>query len=83
VVTQVFVLAALFTRDVLPRALRDLYNDISRTTEGYISSTFLNVLRQILPQFGEVDRSGKNVILGGFAQQGERFSAVFLVGLLT
>ncbi|KAG2078471.1 cysteine proteinase [Suillus decipiens] len=57
--------------DVLPRALRDLYSNMSRTTEGYIPTTFLTVLRQVVPQFGEVDRSGKNGILGpaGYAQQ--------------
>ncbi|KAG2117108.1 uncharacterized protein F5147DRAFT_750863 [Suillus discolor] len=55
--------------DVLPRALRDLYSNMSRTTEGYIPNSFLTVLRQIVPQFGEVDRSGKNGILGGYAQQ--------------
>lgn len=55
--------------DVLPRALRDLYSNMSRTTEGYIPTTFLTVLRQAVPQFGEVDRSGKNGILGGYAQQ--------------
>ncbi|KAG1740649.1 cysteine proteinase [Suillus lakei] len=48
--------------DVLPRALRDLYGNMSRTTEGYIPNT-------AVPQFGEVDRSGKNGILGGYAQQ--------------
>jgi ubiquitin carboxyl-terminal hydrolase 14 len=66
--------------DVLPRALRDLYSNMSRTTEGYIPTTFLTVLRQAVPQFGEVDRSGKNGILGGYAQQGEHFSAFFLLG---
>jgi hypothetical protein len=69
--------------DVLPRALRDLYSNMSRTTEGYIPNAFLTVLRQVVPQFGEIDRSGKNGMLGGYAQQGERFSAVIFVGLLT
>jgi ubiquitin carboxyl-terminal hydrolase 14 len=55
--------------DVLPRALRDLYSNMSRTTEGYIPNAFLTVLRQVVPQFGEIDRSGKNGMLGGYAQQ--------------
>ncbi|KAJ8592221.1 cysteine proteinase [Rhizopogon salebrosus TDB-379] len=55
--------------DILPRALRDLYTNMSRTTEGYIPSAFLTVLRQAVPQFGEIDRSGKNGMLSGYAQQ--------------
>ncbi|KAG2130373.1 hypothetical protein DEU56DRAFT_815676 [Suillus clintonianus] len=53
--------------DVLPRSLRDLYNNMSRTTEGYIPTAFLSVLRQAVPQFGEIDRSGKSGV--GYAQQ--------------
>jgi len=49
---------------------------MSRTTEGYIPSAFLTVLRQAVPQFGEIDRSGKNGMLAGYAQQGEHFSSL-------
>ncbi|OJA15949.1 hypothetical protein AZE42_10909 [Rhizopogon vesiculosus] len=51
--------------DVLPRALRDLYTNMSRTTEGYIPSAFLTVLRQAVPQFGEINRSGKSGMMSG------------------
>ncbi|KIK95193.1 hypothetical protein PAXRUDRAFT_779329 [Paxillus rubicundulus Ve08.2h10] len=43
--------------DVLPRSLRDLFSNMSRTTESVVPASFLTVLRQVIPQFGEVDRS--------------------------
>ncbi|KAG1808061.1 uncharacterized protein BJ212DRAFT_1485339 [Suillus subaureus] len=55
--------------DVLPRALRDLYSNMSRTTEGHIPTAFLTVLHQGVLQFGEIDGSGKNGMLGGYVQQ--------------
>ncbi|KAF9221830.1 cysteine proteinase [Gyrodon lividus] len=54
--------------DVLPRALRDLYYNMSRTTESVVPTTFLTVLRQVIPQFGEVDRS-KSGMMAAYAQQ--------------
>ncbi|KAF9235909.1 hypothetical protein BU15DRAFT_77515 [Melanogaster broomeanus] len=54
--------------DVLPRGLRDLYTNMSRTTESVVPTSFLNILRQVVPQFGEVDRS-KAGMLAGYAQQ--------------
>ncbi|KAG9310870.1 hypothetical protein JVU11DRAFT_8725 [Chiua virens] len=63
--TQVLLTAPL---DVLPRALRDLYSNMSRTTESVIPSTFISVLRRVIPQFNELDRS-KAGGLAGYAQQ--------------
>ncbi|KAF8836234.1 cysteine proteinase [Paxillus ammoniavirescens] len=54
--------------DVLPRSLRDLYSNMSRTTESVVPTTFLTVLRQAIPQFGEVDRSRAGM-MAGYAQQ--------------
>ena len=55
--------------DVLPRALRDLYVNMSRTTESVIPSAFLAVLRHVVPQFNELDRSKSSPMMG-YAQQG-------------
>lgn len=55
--------------DVLPRALRDLYTNMSRTTDSVIPNTFLTVLRHAVPQFNELDR-GKSGSMMGYAQQG-------------
>lgn len=55
--------------DVLPRALRDLYSNMSSTTESFVPATFLTVLRHVVPQFNELDRS-KSGPLMGYAQQG-------------
>ncbi|KAH7882689.1 hypothetical protein F5I97DRAFT_301459 [Phlebopus sp. FC_14] len=54
--------------DVLPRALRDLYSNMSRTTESVVPTSFLTVLRQVVPQFNEIDRA-KMGMLAGYAQQ--------------
>ncbi|KIO05881.1 hypothetical protein M404DRAFT_15289 [Pisolithus tinctorius Marx 270] len=54
--------------DVLPKALRDLYNNMSNTTESVVPISFLTVLRQVVPQFGELDRS-KAGMMPGYAQQ--------------
>ncbi|KAH7928034.1 cysteine proteinase [Leucogyrophana mollusca] len=53
---------------ILPKALRDLYSNMSRTSEGVIPTNFLSALRQVVPQFGEVDRS-KAGMMAGYAQQ--------------
>ncbi|KAL4065479.1 hypothetical protein V8B97DRAFT_2010451 [Scleroderma yunnanense] len=54
--------------DVLPKALRDLYVNMSRTTESVVPLPFLTVLRQVVPQFAELDRS-KSGMMAGYAQQ--------------
>ncbi|KAH7913651.1 hypothetical protein BJ138DRAFT_1058705 [Hygrophoropsis aurantiaca] len=53
---------------ILPKSLRDLYSNMSRTSEGVIPTQFLSALRQIVPQFGEMDRS-KGGMMAGYAQQ--------------
>lgn len=42
----------------LPSALRNLYQNMSRTTDAVVPATFLAALRQAFPQFAEVSRSG-------------------------
>lgn len=61
-------LGTSFPLDVLPKALRDLYNTMSQTTESVVPAVFLNVLRQVVPQFSELDRS-KAGMMSGYAQQ--------------
>ncbi|KZT00260.1 cysteine proteinase [Laetiporus sulphureus 93-53] len=55
----------------LPSALKNLYSQMSRTTDSVVPSTFLAVLRQTFPQFAEQARNSKG--LGGmfamYAQQ--------------
>jgi ubiquitin carboxyl-terminal hydrolase 14 len=51
----------------LPQALRDLYKNMSSTTEIVDPGSFLNVLRQVNPQFAERDRNVKSFSL--YAQQ--------------
>ncbi|KAG5653925.1 hypothetical protein H0H81_009282 [Sphagnurus paluster] len=55
----------------LPAALRDLYTTMSRTTDSITPMTFLSTLRQVNPQFAEMDRSGSKIpgMPGGYAQQ--------------
>lgn len=54
----------------LPNALRNLYKNMSSTTDTVNPDTFLQVLRQINPQFAQIDRSGKSIAgLGRYAQQ--------------
>ncbi|KAF4612078.1 hypothetical protein D9613_003868 [Agrocybe pediades] len=43
----------------LPGALRDLYHNMSRTTDSITPMQFLQVLREVNPQFAEMDRSEK------------------------
>jgi ubiquitin carboxyl-terminal hydrolase 14 len=53
----------------LSGSLRDLYGQMGKTTEGVVPLRFLQVLRQVVPQFGEVDR-GKSGAMGvAYAQQ--------------
>lgn len=53
----------------LPKALSDLYASMSRTTDAVMPVGFLQVLRSVVPQFGEIDRS-KGGMMAGYAQQG-------------
>ncbi|EGO03001.1 hypothetical protein SERLA73DRAFT_176488 [Serpula lacrymans var. lacrymans S7.3] len=55
----------------LPKAMRSLYTDMSRTTEPFTPMNFLTILRQVVPQFAEVDRSkgGPMAGMAGYAQQ--------------
>ncbi|KAG6377843.1 hypothetical protein JVT61DRAFT_14624 [Boletus reticuloceps] len=55
--------------DVLPRALRDLYSNMFRTTESVIPNAFLTVLRHAVHQFNELDRSKSGALMMGYAQQ--------------
>ncbi|GAA6018356.1 hypothetical protein JCM10207_000816 [Rhodosporidiobolus poonsookiae] len=48
----------------LAHSLRDLYQSMGRTTEGFPPLAFLSMLRQFAPQFAEQSRQG-----GGYAQQ--------------
>jgi ubiquitin carboxyl-terminal hydrolase 14 len=50
----------------LPRALATLYTSMSRTTDAVMPMAFLQVLRGVVPQFGEIDRRGG---FAGYAQQ--------------
>ncbi|KAJ3755757.1 hypothetical protein EV360DRAFT_49165 [Lentinula raphanica] len=47
----------------LLRPLRDLYASLSRTSDAVNPAQFLNVLRQVNPQFAERDRSGKGAMM--------------------
>ncbi|KAE9403389.1 cysteine proteinase [Gymnopus androsaceus JB14] len=56
----------------LPKPLRDLYANMSRTSDSVNPMSFLTVLRQVNPQFAERDRSGKGAMMGmggGYSQQ--------------
>ncbi|KAF9468278.1 hypothetical protein BDZ94DRAFT_1183855 [Collybia nuda] len=54
----------------LPGALRDLYINMSRTTDSITPMAFLSVLRQVNPQFAEMDRGSKaHGMMAGYAQQ--------------
>ncbi|EDR09383.1 uncharacterized protein LACBIDRAFT_190082 [Laccaria bicolor S238N-H82] len=55
---------ALHSTTPLPASLRDLYHNMSRTTDSITPIGFLQVLRQVNPQFAEVDRSGKGGMMG-------------------
>ncbi|KAF8174908.1 ubiquitin carboxyl-terminal hydrolase 6 [Pholiota molesta] len=58
----------------LPSALRDLYSNMSRTTDSITPFGFLQVLREVNPQFAEMDRretKANDFSMGkqGYAQQ--------------
>lgn len=48
----------------LTASLRDLYKSLDQTSEPFPPLAFLTILRQVAPQFAEMQREG-----GGFAQQ--------------
>ncbi|KAF9481605.1 ubiquitin carboxyl-terminal hydrolase 6 [Pholiota conissans] len=58
----------------LPGALRDLYSNMSKTTDSITPVKFLQVLREVNPQFAEMDRreaKANDFMMGrqGYAQQ--------------
>lgn len=54
----------------LARSLRDLYDSMSKTTEGINPQAFLQDLRRAVPQFAEMSRSESATLFGGgYAQQ--------------
>lgn len=57
----------------LTRSMRDLFTNMRSTTDAVTPTGFLNVLRQVAPQFGELARRGNSSIPGmaAYAQQGE------------
>lgn len=61
---------------VLSRSLKSLLSSMQSTTEAYTPMSFLSVLRQVVPQFGEMVPMGKGH--GGYAQQGMSCTVVFL-----
>ncbi|KAH6912061.1 ubiquitin carboxyl-terminal hydrolase 6 [Coprinopsis sp. MPI-PUGE-AT-0042] len=63
---------ALQSDTPLPGSLRDLYHNMSRTTDSLIPTGFLQTLRQVNPQFAEMDRREGKSSMGmpmGYAQQ--------------
>ncbi|KAJ7153476.1 hypothetical protein C8R43DRAFT_1002161 [Mycena crocata] len=57
----------------LPAALGSLYSRMSHTADTVAPIAFINLLREVNPQFAERDRahsqSGMNAMMGGYAQQ--------------
>ena len=53
----------------LTRAMKDMYANLRTTVGAFTPMSFLNVLRQAFPQFGERARAGKAGMGGGYAQQ--------------
>jgi ubiquitin carboxyl-terminal hydrolase 14 len=53
----------------LPGSLRELYDEMSKTTDEVTPMTFLSVLRQTSPQFAEIARGQGGA--RGYAQQGD------------
>jgi ubiquitin carboxyl-terminal hydrolase 14 len=64
----------------LPGTLRDLYNNMSRTTDAVIPISFLQALRGFAPQFAEVDRgrAGKDARTGSGPSAGLTGAAAML-----
>ncbi|KAF7759673.1 hypothetical protein Agabi119p4_11368 [Agaricus bisporus var. burnettii] len=74
---------ALQSATPLPGALRDLYANMGKTTDNVTPMSFLTVLRQVNPQFGEMDRrETRGLMLGGYAQQDAEECLSFIVQTL-
>ncbi|KAJ7218605.1 hypothetical protein GGX14DRAFT_595387 [Mycena pura] len=58
------------TLPALPAALGSLYSQMVQTTDSVAPVTFLNLLREVNPQFAEFDRAHSHGGLGRYAQQG-------------
>lgn len=58
------------TSSPLPKALATLYDSMGRTTDAVVPGSFLQVLRIVVPQFGEIDRNHRIGGMAGYAQQG-------------
>ncbi len=55
----------------LPVNLKNLYTQMTRTTEGVTPNAFLQALRQAFPQFAEMSRAGAmKGLRAAYAQQG-------------
>ncbi|KAJ3574855.1 hypothetical protein NP233_g1485 [Leucocoprinus birnbaumii] len=68
---QALTAPALQSTTPLPGALRDLYQNMGKTTDNITPMQFLSTLRQVNPQFAEMDRREKSALMmGGYAQQG-------------
>jgi ubiquitin carboxyl-terminal hydrolase 14 len=61
---SMFGLGGLGASSDLVASLRDLYNQMGQTQEGFPPLAFLNALRTVFPQFSEKSKSGH-----GYAQQ--------------
>ena len=55
---------------VLTRALRELFAEMRNTTDAVVPAAFVTILRQVVPQFAEMRRSGSVAGLSTHAQQG-------------
>lgn len=71
------------TSSPLPRALAALYTSMARTTDAVVPMSFLQMLRVVVPQFGEIDRSHRIGGMMGYAQQGLfDFLLLFVDGMI-
>ncbi|PPR02299.1 hypothetical protein CVT24_011637 [Panaeolus cyanescens] len=59
---QALAAPALQSTTPLPGSLRDLYQNMTKTTDSISPMSFLQVLRQVNPQFAEMDRSEKTAM---------------------
>jgi ubiquitin carboxyl-terminal hydrolase 14 len=57
------------TSSPLPRELAALYGSMSRTTDAVVPMSFLQMLRVVVPQFGEIDRRHRIAGMMAYAQQ--------------
>ncbi|KXN85247.1 Ubiquitin carboxyl-terminal hydrolase 6 [Leucoagaricus sp. SymC.cos] len=74
---------ALQSATPLPGALRDLYQNMGKTTDNITPMGFLSILRQVNPQFAEMDRREKSsLMMGGYAQQDAEECYSFIIQTL-